>query len=38
MEKYLSHMWMYKIDSDLPVLTDEFAPVEHYLVDVVKDL
>ena len=38
MKKYLSHMWKYKIDCDLPVLTDEFAPVEHYLVEVVKDL
>jgi len=37
MEKYLSHMWKYKIDCDLPVLTDEFAPVEHYLVEVIKD-
>ena len=38
MEKYLSHMWKYKIDCDLPILTDEFAPVEHYLVEVIKDL
>jgi spermidine synthase len=37
MRKYLSHMWKYKIDCDLPVLTDEFAPVEHYLVEVIKD-
>jgi spermidine synthase len=37
MQKYLSHLWKYKIDCDLPVLTDEFAPVEHYLVEVVKD-
>jgi spermidine synthase len=37
-KSYLSHLWKYKIDSDLPVLTDEFAPVEHYLVEVVKDL
>jgi spermidine synthase len=38
MEKYLSHMWKHEIDCDLPVLTDEFAPVEHYLVEVIKDL
>lgn len=38
MKKYLSHMWKYKIDCDLPVLTDDFAPVEHYLVEVIKDL
>jgi len=38
MNGYLSHLWKYKIDCDLPVLTDEFAPVEHYLVEVVKDL
>ncbi|RPH50372.1 MAG: spermidine synthase [Desulfobacteraceae bacterium] len=38
MNGYLSHLWKYKIDCDLPVLTDEFAPVEHYLVEVIKDL
>jgi spermidine synthase len=37
MRGYLSHLWKYKIEEDLPVLTDEFAPVEHYLVEVLKD-
>ena len=37
MNGYLSHIWKYKIDCDLPVLTDEFAPVEHYLIEVIKD-
>jgi spermidine synthase len=37
MKGYLSHLWKYKIEDDLPVLTDEFAPVEHYLVEVLKD-
>lgn len=37
MQKYLSHLWQYKIDCDLPILTDEFAPVEHYLLEVIKD-
>jgi len=36
-KKYLSHLWKYEIDCDLQVLTDEFAPVEHYLVEVIKD-
>ncbi len=37
LKKYMSHLWQYRIDCDLPVLTDEFAPVEHYLVEVIKD-
>ena len=37
-QSYMSHLWQYAIDCDLPVLTDEFAPVEHYLVEVIKAL
>ncbi|MBA3037689.1 MAG: spermidine synthase [Desulfobacterium sp.] len=35
---YLSHCWQHKIDCDIPVLRDEFAPVEHYLAEVIKAL
>ncbi len=27
---YLSHLWKGEISADMPVLTDDFAPVEHY--------
>jgi len=30
-KKYLNHLWTKKIPQDLPLLTDDFAPVEHYL-------
>lgn len=33
---YLSHYWRYNIDCDIPVLKDEFAPVEYYLAEVIK--
>ncbi|MGB5156130.1 MAG: fused MFS/spermidine synthase [Desulfobacterales bacterium] len=35
---YLSHYWQHKIDCDIEVLRDEFAPVEHYLSEVIKAL
>lgn len=29
---YLAHLWSKKIDEDLPILTDDFAPVDQYLL------
>jgi spermidine synthase len=29
---YLSHVWIYPIRSDIPVLTDDLAPVDNYIV------
>lgn len=37
LNKYLAHYWKYNIDCDIPVLKDEFAPVEHYLAEVIKN-
>lgn len=31
LNEYLKHLWTKKIQMDLPVLTDDFAPVDHYL-------
>lgn len=33
---YLSHLWKEEIPRDVPLLTDDFAPVEHYLAEVIK--
>jgi len=32
---YLGHLWQNEIDTDLPVLTDDFAPVEKYLMGMI---
>ncbi len=32
-DKYLSHRWTGGVKKDLPILTDEFSPVESYIVD-----
>lgn len=31
LDGYLKHLWTKEIRMDLPVLTDDFAPVDHYL-------
>ena len=28
---YLGHLWTQRIDDDMPILTDDFAPVDHYI-------
>lgn len=30
LQKYLTHIWRKKIKADIPVLTDDYAPVAHY--------
>ncbi|TRZ77412.1 spermidine synthase [bacterium] len=30
-DKYLQHLWTEEIDSDMPILTDDFSPVDHYI-------
>ncbi len=30
-KKYLSHLWKNDISTDMPILTDDFAPVEYYI-------
>lgn len=30
LDTYLSHVWRKEIKTDLPVLTDDFSPVDHY--------
>jgi len=31
LNKYLSHGWLKKVPRDMPVLTDNYAPVDHYI-------
>lgn len=31
LESYLTHLWKRNVPLDLPVLTDDFAPVDHYI-------
>jgi len=30
-QKYLTHLWIGKIEESMPVLTDDFAPVDYYI-------
>jgi len=32
--KYLQHLWIKEVDEDMPVLTDEYAPVDQYIMQV----
>jgi spermidine synthase len=31
LNSYLKHLWLKEVPRDLPVLTDDYAPVEHYI-------
>ena len=31
LDGYLKHLWTREIKRDMPILTDDFAPVDHYL-------
>ncbi len=31
LDGYLKHLWTKEVEMDLPILTDDFAPVDHYL-------
>lgn len=34
-QKYLNHLWVGGIKNDVPVLTDDFAPVDQYLANII---
>lgn len=36
-EGYLSHLWTKEVPNDILILTDDFAPVDQYMVDVVSE-
>ena len=31
LNEYLQHLWKKEIDDDVPILTDDFAPVDYYI-------
>ncbi|MCK5416009.1 fused MFS/spermidine synthase [Candidatus Parcubacteria bacterium] len=33
-DKHLSHLWTKKVDNDLPILTDDYAPVDLYVTNI----
>lgn len=35
-EEYEAHVWSREVQLDLPVLTDDFAPVDHYIHEALK--
>jgi len=35
LNEYLQHLWKMEIDTDVPILTDDFAPVDYYINKVV---
>ena len=32
--QYLQHLWIKEVSEDLPVLTDEYAPVDQYIMEI----
>ena len=37
-QRYLNHAWTGEIGADMPILTDDYAPVEQLLLDAVASL
>jgi spermidine synthase len=35
LQKFLTHLWTKKITDDMPILTDDFAPVDNYLLKII---
>lgn len=35
LNEYLQHLWVKQIDTDTPIITDDFAPVEYYMSTVI---
>ena len=31
LNNYLKHLWKGEIENDMPILTDDFAPVDYYI-------
>lgn len=36
LNRYLSHVWTKEIPQDMPVLTDDYAPVDHYIMKTIR--
>ena len=35
LDRLLQHLWTKEIKTDLPVLTDDFAPVDQYMMSII---
>jgi spermidine synthase len=35
-QEYLNHLWRKEINGNIPILTDEFAPVDHYMIQLLN--
>jgi hypothetical protein len=35
---YLGHLWTQRVEEDVPILTDDYAPVDNYILRIVRDL
>ncbi len=33
---YLKHLWTKEISNDMPILTDDFAPVDQYIIKLME--
>jgi hypothetical protein len=38
LKRYLSHRWTKQIPDDMPILTDDHAPVDTYMLKVIRTL
>ncbi len=36
LNKYLTHLWSNEITLDVPLLTDDFAPVDQFMIEVIR--
>src|SRR3989339_515574 len=36
LNKYLEHLWTGKIEEDMPIITDDHAPVDYYISKIIK--
>ena len=35
LDEYLQHLWTKEVDADVPILTDDFAPVDYYISKII---
>ncbi|MBM4136858.1 MAG: spermidine synthase [Nitrospira sp.] len=38
LNEYLKHLWTKEIKKDIPILTDNYAPVDNYIIKIIKGL
>ena len=38
LNEFLANLWTREVEDDLPILTDEFAPVDQYIVEILSEI